>query len=621
MSEDTGRANPKPPSVDRLSQLWRRVNDHKMVQWSVAYVALAYGIQHGVVLTSEAFEWPHAVQQISMLLLALGLPLVVTFAWYHGERASRQFTKAELSILSALLVMSSLLFYVFVQPSEQIAAGPKPAAQQASVAAARSASLNPGSAISIAVLPFANLSDDKQQEYFSDGMTDEIAGALAKVPDLRVVARSSAFKFKGQNEEARAMGQALGATHLIEGSVRQAGNRLRITAQLIQADNGLQIWSENYDRDLTDVFAIQEDIARAITTSLRMPLGLKPGENLVNSRTKNEASYEDYLRAKALIRSRVAARNADAIKLLEQIVAKEPDFAPAWGQLANADARVPLLSAAWASGNLEKARPIVEAYLPKAEAAARRAILLDPKIPDGYYALSFVQNSRGNRLIGMDLLSQALALDPTNPDALHEYSNGLAALGYIKQALPLRKRLLELEPYVPIFQLITARNLFANGQLDEALAMFKANAVSYQNLPQVYAAQGRYGEAADSLEMAARDFPEFRSGLDAAVRVMRVAPKAASVPPSVPPLGRTLNWVYLYTGSPERVLEFYEGNLKVGYQSQGDAVYFWAQPYAALRKTARFKAYVRAAGLVDYWRARGWPDLCHPTSADDFVCD
>ena len=116
------------------------------------------GFQHGVILTSESFEWPHAVARISMLLLVLGLPVVMTFAWYHGERASRQFTKAELSILSALLVIGSLLFYAFVQPSAEVAAGPKPAVQQASVAAARAAAASPAGAISIAVLPFANVS-------------------------------------------------------------------------------------------------------------------------------------------------------------------------------------------------------------------------------------------------------------------------------------------------------------------------------------------------------------------------------------------------------------------------------------------------------------------------------
>src|SRR6202171_2597494 len=136
MSEHPKLASQKPPSVDRLSLLWHRINEHKMVQWSVAYVALAYGIQHGVVLTSEAFDWPHAVTGISMLLLTLGLPVVMTFAWYHGERASRQVTKADLSILSVLLVMSSLLFYAFVRPPEDIAAGPKAAVQQSNVVAA-----------------------------------------------------------------------------------------------------------------------------------------------------------------------------------------------------------------------------------------------------------------------------------------------------------------------------------------------------------------------------------------------------------------------------------------------------------------------------------------------------
>src|SRR6266576_1010192 len=203
MSENNGRANPKPPSVDRLSLLWRRVNDHKMVQWTVAYVALAYGIQHGVILTSESFEWPNAVARISMLLLALGLPVVMTFAWYHGERASRQFTKAELSILSALLVIGSLLFYAFVRPSGEVAAGAAPAVQQAGLA---SGALSPAQAggISIAVLPFANMSGDAAQEFFSDGMTEEITSALAKVQGLKVIGRTSAFQFKGPSQDLRA---------------------------------------------------------------------------------------------------------------------------------------------------------------------------------------------------------------------------------------------------------------------------------------------------------------------------------------------------------------------------------------------------------------------------------
>src|SRR5437588_224329 len=268
MSDSVGRANPKPPSIDRLSQIWRRVHDHKVVQWTVAYIAVAYGLQHGVIIASESLQWPNAVARTSILLLALGLPLVITFAWYHGARSSRNFSQAELSILSALLVIASLLFYVFVRPSD-IAT---PAAQQASVSVMRSAAVSPKGAISLAVLPFLNLSSEKEQDFFSDGMTEEITAALAKVPDLRVVARTSAFRFKGDNRDISDIGQQLHATHLIEGSVRKAGNRVRITAQLIKADDGTHIWAEDYDRELTDVFAVQEDIARSITSSLRVPL-------------------------------------------------------------------------------------------------------------------------------------------------------------------------------------------------------------------------------------------------------------------------------------------------------------------------------------------------------------
>ena len=130
MSEDTRREHDDAPSIDRLSKLWRRVNEHRMVQWGVAYVALAYAIQHAVILTSESLEWPHAVARVSMLLLALGLPVAMTLAWYHGEHASRRISGPELAIVSILLVIGSLLFYVFVQPPAEVASTTAPATKE-----------------------------------------------------------------------------------------------------------------------------------------------------------------------------------------------------------------------------------------------------------------------------------------------------------------------------------------------------------------------------------------------------------------------------------------------------------------------------------------------------------
>jgi adenylate cyclase len=626
MSENTAGDNSKPP-VDRLAQLWGRVKDHKIAQWTVAYVALAYGIQHAVILTSESLDLPRGVARISMLLLALGLPVVMTLAWYQGERASRRISGPELSIIAILLAIGSMFFYVFVQPSEQAASGAKPAVQQASVAAARAASVSPAGAISIAVLPFANLSADQEQEFFSDGMTDEISGALAKISDLRVVGRASAFQYKKRDADLRAIGQALGATHLIEGSVRKAGNRVRISAELVQSDNGLQIWSENYDRDLTDVFAIQEDIAKAIAVSLRMPLGLKPGENLVNSRTKDESLHEEYLRAKALVRTRTPgnggrqglAELTEAAKRLEQVVAREPDFAPAWALLGLAYGYIPLRGLG--GGDYERARTIIADVLPKAEAAANRAITIDPKNADGYFTLGFIQHVRAKQILAMESFAKAMALDPTNPDGLHIYSDTLADLGYVKKSLPLRQQLQALEPFVPVYQAITARILGAAGEYDAAFAIFKTTApgIGGPEIARVLAAKGLYGEAADALQKTT-GVPQ--AVLDAAVQLLRSAPAKADphTLPDLDPRG-ALTFVYAYVGAPERVIAPYEQELKIGYVGPGDNVYLWTPALTSVRKTARFKSYMRAVGMVDYWRKNGWPDLCHPVGADDFACD
>ena len=183
----------------------------------------------------------------------------------------------------------------------------------------------------------------------------------------------------------------MGASHLIEGSVRQAGTRVRITAQLVRADDGVQLWSENYDRELKDIFATQEDIAQAIAGALRVPLGLQQGGRLVSNRTGDLDSYQQYLRARALYR----ARSLDeAIAVLEPAVARDRGYAPAWALLAQAYVREPVFGAVLNRASVEEARKVVtQSFLDKAEMAAREAVRLDPKISEGYAALGVVENS------------------------------------------------------------------------------------------------------------------------------------------------------------------------------------------------------------------------------------
>jgi adenylate cyclase len=260
-----------------------------------------------------------------------GFPVALLFAWMHqlapvdGGAARAATGKLDWLLIGALVVIG-LVSYQQLAPSP----GTRTAEpQQASIALGTAMPAG----ISIAVLPFANLSGDAAQEFFSDGMTEEIMTALAKVSAFRVVARESAFQYKGQKTDMHAVGQALGAAYLIEGSVRKAGDQVRITAQLVQAGNGVSVWTSSYDRELKNIFATQSDIAEAIAGALRVPLGVKQGDSLVSNRTSDLVSYQQYLHARALRRS---LESEKAIGILETVVARNPNFAPAWALRSSA---------------------------------------------------------------------------------------------------------------------------------------------------------------------------------------------------------------------------------------------------------------------------------------------
>jgi TolB-like protein/DNA-binding SARP family transcriptional activator len=510
----------------------------------------------------------------------------------------------------AAAAMAIFLVYQFAAP-----AGTTTAQQPTGGEAAKAVSSSSAGVISIAVLPFVNLSSDPEQEFFSDGVTEEITSVLAKIPDLLVVGRTSAFQFKGQNQDLRAIGQALAVTHLLEGSVRKDGNRLRINAELIQVENGVHVWTESYDRELTGVFAIQEEIALAIAAALRVPLGLAPGENLVSNRAIDPESYQQYLRAKALVIARGRINVANALNIVERLVERNPDYAPAWA----------LLSQAYARGRNTS---------PKREAAARRAIELDPNLADGYRSLGTVEIDRQKLLLAEELISKALALDPNHHGALFQYGNLLAGVGRLKESLATSQRLRALEPFVPLYNGNLSDALWLNGQDDAAIAVLKdlPAGVSAGGTPgglgeiaRIYAAAGRYREAADaalqlSSKLSSMNMPpELAAIVKDVARLLSTAPANAPAPQDLPRLGGG-GFAYLHIGAASRALEDYEEQGEGGNYGLSYIALLWHPSYAPVRKTERFKAYVRKAGLVDYWRARGWPDLCRPVGADDFAC-
>ena len=216
-------------------------------------------------------------------------------------------------------------------------------------------------------------------------------------------------------------------------------------------------------------------------------------------------------------------------------------------------------------------------------------------------------------------IHKALSLDANNPDGLAGYGSLLASMGRLKEAVAIRQQVQALEPFVPIFKAGTAVVLWESGQTDAAITMLKDLPFSLPDLARIYAALGRYNEAADSLLAMTPGL--FRPGLvEEAARLLRTAPAMVASPQSLPRFG-ALAFVYLHIGASNRVLEFDEGNAEVGYAVPVFTGFLWHSSYAAVRKTERFKAFARRSGLVDYWRAKGWPEFCHPTTGDDFVCE
>jgi TolB-like protein len=603
MSDDDNHGSAPPGDI--LSSAWRRIKEHRIAQWTVGYVAVAYGIQHAVTLTSEAFDLPHAVTRLSMLLLILGVPLAMVFAWYHGERASRGFSRAEFSILATLLLGVSILFYAFVQPAT-------------GVTAARQASLSPGTAVSLAVMPFDNLSADPSQGILADGIAEELTTALAKIPDLRVVGRGSAQQFKDKKENFENIGRALHATHLLEGSVRKQDNQLRIAAQLVRADTGVTIWSDVYDRQ-SDVFAIQEDIARAIATSLRMPLGLKPGARLIPDRI-DETTHEQYLHARALH----VSRSPEAPDAVDKLVKAAPNFAPAWALKAN----VLLISLVPVLDGQRDAD--IAAGLKQAEDAALTASRLDGDLAEGYSALAGVRVLQRRPAEALELLRTALDLDRDNPEVLQTYRLMLTAVGYLKEALQASQTLNDIDPLVGLYTRQTGEIELANGIPAGAATIATGVAQQARGRPvaaraAVYlaaalAGEGKLEDAAQALEKSTPDISGAfdKSHFDKAAGILRAAKSKQKSSDPLPDFAAPLNFVYIYAGVPERMLDWPEKRLAAGVPSLAGV--WWPMP-SEVRKKERFKKLVRDIGLVDFWRKNRWPDLCHPVGADDFECN
>jgi len=351
-----------------------------------------------------------------------------------------------LRLVLAVVVTSALVAGIWVSRSSK-------ATKSAPVAAVGTSS--------IAVLPFADLSAGKDQEYFSDGLAEELLNDLAKIPDLRVAARTSAFQFKGRNEDSRKVGEKLNVANILEGSVRREGKRVRITAQLINTSDGFHLWSASYDREVTDILAVQDEIARSVAASLRVVL--KGERREPSARGTSAETYDAYLQGKYFLKQETIENWVKAMGYFEQATKLDPSFAPAWAGLA--DSRVQL--AAW--GYFTP----VEGYS-KGREAVERALALDPNEADAYAVRGRIQRHFDWDWDASDAsYKQALALEPGNAHIIVSAAWLKATLGRWEEAVALARRAVELDPLTEDSHDALITMLLRAGRFEEARAAHK----------------------------------------------------------------------------------------------------------------------------------------------------
>jgi TolB-like protein len=313
--------------------------------------------------------------------------------------------------------------------------------------------------LSIAVLPFVNMSDDPGNEYLSDGLSEELLNLLTRVPQLRVAARTSAFSFKGRQVRMTQVADELNVVYVLEGSVRQSGDRLRITAQLIDATEDVHLFSETYDRELDDIFAIQDAIAAAVVDALKVTL---LGEGPTTKETSAE-SYALYLQGRHFADLNTQDGYETAAQLLNQAVSADPDYAPAWNVLGEVHSRltnfVPLT---------------IDEGNARARAAVEKALVLDPDLAAAYATLAWIAiyYERDFRAAA-DHLQRALALDPHDVRSLRWAAVLLSALGRVDEAIDVAEEVVARDPVNPVGYFNLGLYYYYADRQDEAQAMFE----------------------------------------------------------------------------------------------------------------------------------------------------
>lgn len=447
-----------------MGQFFEELKRRNVFRVAVAYVIASWLVLQVADIVLQGIEAPAWVMKVFMLVLALGIPFVLMFSWAYEltpegikkeQEVDRQesitpHTGRKLNIITIAMLVAVLGVVVV----ERTMMHPDQAAPVAVAPTELSEK-------SIAVLAFEDLSPEGDQEYFADGLSEELLNVLAQVSELKVAGRTSSFAFKGTNKDLREIGELLNVAHILEGSVRKAGNRIRVTAQLIKADDGFHLFSETYDRDLEDVFAVQDEIAAEISKALLTEI--VGTEVIVKAQTDTEA-YELFLMARQRIHSRDILNLREANSMLERVLDIDPDYAPALAQKALVTYL--MSDALGAYGDI----PVSEA-MPTAFGYVERALALDDSLAEAYAVQGLLLDDLDRFEEAIAALERARELNPTMSDAANWLSTSFAATGRWDEGRGVLEEVVVRDPtYGPAFNNLTAEYT-RTSQFDKAEAL------------------------------------------------------------------------------------------------------------------------------------------------------
>jgi TolB-like protein/Tfp pilus assembly protein PilF len=465
-----------------VNEFLQRLKERKLVQWTLAYVAAAFALLQGIDIVAQRFGWPEQTMRLVIVALSVGFFVALVLAWYHGERGAQRVSGTELLILALLLVLGGGFLWQFAGASRK----PAPV-----VSLAPNESQSVPNAKSIAVLPFDNLSRDPDNAYFAEGVQDEILTRLAKVADLKVISRTSTQRFKSAPSDLRDIARQLGVMHILEGSVQKANDQVRVNVQLINALTDTHLWADTYDRKLTDIFAIESEIAKSVAENLKARLNGRAEEVLAAHPTENPEAHELYLRGRYFWNRRNTASLRKAADYFQQAIDLDPNYALAYAGLADVHSLIPVYAGTAPKDDV-----------PKALVAARKGVELDSNLAEA-------RTSLGNALVSNAQLKQAeaefrraLELNPNYATAHQWLAECLFGQGRFPESLAENERAHELDPLSLIINASYASSLSGVGRYDDAVKQARktldldANLVpGHEILGQTYEDEGKLEEA------------------------------------------------------------------------------------------------------------------------------